>query len=512
MLLENAVIQSLNFRRPLNHCFFVIGLILMAIGLLILSLQWVDIRTSIQQQNLHYVRNLAAYTEEYLNDYETTLGNIITQMDDFNGDKMTIDPRGPLRHWLFEHLNSTPDAQSIIYADCQGDFIRLPSVAQPTGIKQKLDPRNTVWYSSAVNDDLNSVHYTSSKDVFDHDNKTLTLSQSLVNHNDGKKLGVLAIRLNTGASEYILKTAQPPLSGQTWIIDAEGQHVANERGYIDPQLLKTVAARIHQGRHFFYLPENGHWYYYDDIGQTGWFMVYEVSRHEIDAQTFTHSANVLYSLIFALIALLAFWWIVRGILNTLYLRIATSIRNGTLEQKAAEQLLIEEIHSSSVQQEMIKSEALTDKLTGLKNRRALDDDIEMLQHANDLVVALIDIDNFKLINDTYGHAIGDMVLNTVSDMGLRLRGLDNITLYRYGGEEIAILFQGMSIEDAMGYLNRWRESCDKRQFREQNLHVTFSGGLCLKGKRRVQEALEYADKLLYIAKRSGKNRIISKEN
>ncbi|VFS83164.1 Probable diguanylate cyclase YcdT [Kluyvera cryocrescens] len=68
------------------------------------------------------------------------------------------------------------------------------------------------------------------------------------------------------------------------------------------------------------------------------------------------------------------------------------------------------------------------------------------QQSSDLCVALIDIDNFKSINDTYGHATGDMVLKTVSDIGLRLRGMENITLYRYGGEEIAVLFQGINLK------------------------------------------------------------------
>ena len=158
---------------------------------------------------------------------------------------------------------------------------------------------------------------------------------------------------------------------------------------------------------------------------------------------------------------------------------------------------------------MIKNEALTDGLTELKNRRAFDNDIEFLQQTNDLCIAMIDIDNFKTINDTYGHAVGDMVLRTVADIGLRLRGMDNITLYRYGGEEIVALFHGMTQHDALAFLERWRETCEQRHFRETNLRVTFSGGIATKDDMRVEEALVLADKRLYEAKRNGKNRIIS---
>ena len=158
---------------------------------------------------------------------------------------------------------------------------------------------------------------------------------------------------------------------------------------------------------------------------------------------------------------------------------------------------------------MSKNEALTDGLTELKNRRAFDNDIEFHQQSSDLCVALIDIDNFKSINDTYGHATGDMVLKTVSDIGLRLRGMENITLYRYGGEEIAVLFQGINLEEAQAFLDRWRETCAQRRFREAKLHVTFSGGVSAKGSLSMEEALGLADKRLYQAKRSGKNQILS---
>lgn len=237
--------------------------------------------------------------------------------------------------------------------------------------------------------------------------------------------------------------------------------------------------------------------------------MHEVRDSDLTSHVFDRSDNVLYCLLFGLLALFICWWMVRIALNALYIRIANGIRNGAIEQKAAEEMLYEEIHNTSVQQENIKNEALTDGLTELKNRRAFDNDLEFMQHADDLCLAMIDIDNFKSINDTYGHATGDMVLKTVSDIGLRLRGLDNITLYRYGGEEIAVLFQNVSQEDARVYLERWRETCDQRRFREANLHVTFSAGLTAKGTMSIEEALALADKRLYEAKRNGKNRIIN---
>ena len=122
---------------------------------------------------------------------------------------------------------------------------------------------------------------------------------------------------------------------------------------------------------------------------------------------------------------------------------------------------------------------------------------------------MIDIDNFKTINDTWGHTVGDVVLKTIAEVGLRLRGLENITLYRYGGEEIAVLFNGLSQEKAQSYLEKWRMTINTRNFRENNLKVSFSAGLVRMGGASLPEVIARADKLLYQAKKTGKNKIIA---
>lgn len=501
------MIRNLNFRRPLNICFLITAIVLTLACTSMLANQWHDVKSGYQRQNLRYVQNLASYTAKYLSGYESMLNETIQQLTKSGQGKIELDDT--LRHWLFERFNIMPDVRSLIYADRKGSFIRLPNAMLDNSAKSDTDPRNKIWFTEATRDDFDSAHYTSSRDIFDNGISTLTISKSLANSVDGEKIGVLAIRLNEESTSTILSSARPPLPGQKWIMDGHGELVANEKEKISPLVLSEVAQRLHKLTPYFYLPDNDKWYFFSAIGDTNWFLVHEVRDADLTSLVYDRSASVLYCLIFSLLALLVCWWMVRISLNALYIRIANGIRSGSIEQKAAEELLYEEIHNTTVQQEVSKNEALTDGLTELKNRRAFDNDIEFHQQSSNLCVAIIDIDNFKAINDTYGHATGDMVLKTVSDIGLRLRGLENISLYRYGGEEIAVLFQDIDLEDALAFLERWRETCDQRRFREAKLHVTFSGGVSAKGSLSMEEALALADKRLYQAKRSGKNRIFS---
>lgn len=505
LLWEKAVIQNLNFRRPLNICFLATALVLLAASSLMVTLQWFDVKSTYQRQSVRYAQTLSSFADKYLSGYTVMLNETLSQMQITRRDRIDAE----LRHWLFDRFNNMPDARAIVFADDDGNYIRLPNVELSDEIKANIDPRSKIWYTEAHHDGFDNVHYTSSQDIFENGHKTLTLSKSLVNNEDGEKVGVLAIRLNIDASEYGLNTVYSPLSGRTWLIDSNGQQVESVNGEINPLALNALADQTDQKHAFFYLADTECWYFYSAIGSTGWFVMHEVPAANLNSQVFNKSANVLFCTIFALIALFICWWTVRNTLNALYIRIANGIRNGNIEQKAAEQVLYEEIHNSTLQQEATKNEALTDSLTGLKNRRAFDSDIEQLSHSTDLGLALIDIDDFKSINDTYGHAAGDVVLKTVSDIGQRLRGLDNITLYRYGGEEIAVLFHDMGLQKAQDYLNHWRETCLKRRFREEELHVSFSGGVGMKESQSIDDIMAHVDSLLYEAKRNGKNQIIA---
>ena len=161
--------------------------------------------------------------------------------------------------------------------------------------------------------------------------------------------------------------------------------------------------------------------------------------------------------------------------------------------------------------------SLTDELTELPNRRAFTQRLEEeLQRArrykSSFCVAMLDLDHFKHINDTYGHIAGDEILRKYANNILSiLRRSDMVA--RYGGEEFAIIFPNASIEEAQQALDKLRSRAIKTAI-EHNGDIirapSFSAGLVLCDSSESSEALiNRADEMLYAAKEKGRNRIES---
>ena len=155
-----------------------------------------------------------------------------------------------------------------------------------------------------------------------------------------------------------------------------------------------------------------------------------------------------------------------------------------------------------------------DQLTGALNRRGLDAAFDretkrLERSQSPLCVALLDIDDFKRLNDTMGHQVGDQALvhlcNVIRDA---LRPGDSVS--RYGGEEFAILLPEVELEEAASTLERLQRELTKKFFLYENdrVLVTFSAGVALRATEESQEeVLGRADKAMYQAKRTGKNRV-----
>lgn len=161
--------------------------------------------------------------------------------------------------------------------------------------------------------------------------------------------------------------------------------------------------------------------------------------------------------------------------------------------------------------------SLTDPLTGLYNRRSLDSNLEReflraKRYKNDLSVAVIDIDFFKKVNDTYGHLCGDYVLKEVAYMILEtLRKTDIV--FRYGGEEFVAILTETPLEKAAIPLERLRKKVENYPFKYNGteFQVTISVGVSSTEKEfnSASEFLDSADKALYSAKGQGRNRVIT---
>ena len=155
-----------------------------------------------------------------------------------------------------------------------------------------------------------------------------------------------------------------------------------------------------------------------------------------------------------------------------------------------------------------------DSLTGLLNHVSFKLQMEAeYARANragaDLAFAMIDIDNFKFINDTYGHPAGDRVLKGIAQLLItRLRKSDVVG--RYGGEEFAVLMPDTSEEQAIALLNKLREQFSSIQYvsEQSKFSCTFSVGLSTAPPyQAIGDVIQAADAALYQAKHNGRNRI-----
>lgn len=163
--------------------------------------------------------------------------------------------------------------------------------------------------------------------------------------------------------------------------------------------------------------------------------------------------------------------------------------------------------------EVSLSMALTDSLTGLYNRRYMEVHLQKLLQKNELqnknlCILLLDIDHFKSINDTHGHAVGDEVLKTFAfRLKDSLRSFDLVT--RLGGEEFVAILPDITVELSHLVAERLRRSIAEKPFKcaAGAITVTTSiGGTIIEaGNHSVQSVLDRADKALYEAKSGGRN-------
>lgn len=153
--------------------------------------------------------------------------------------------------------------------------------------------------------------------------------------------------------------------------------------------------------------------------------------------------------------------------------------------------------------------AVTDPLTGLRNRRYVLRHLEGLLRGGDAAVLLLDVDRFKAINDTHGHAAGDVALREVADrLKSHLRAADVVA--RYGGEEFMAVLAGAPAEYALAVAERLRQTLAEQpiQVGAAVLPVTASIGVALAtAGTSAAAATVAADRALYRAKTGGRNRV-----
>ena len=191
----------------------------------------------------------------------------------------------------------------------------------------------------------------------------------------------------------------------------------------------------------------------------------------------------------------------------------TSLENKRIELLGALKNLQDSRNEIQRQNQELQVLATRDPLTGCLNRRAFFEQFDTQWHSahrygNALSCILLDIDHFKMINDTHGHSMGDMVLRKVG-AALRETARDTDIVCRYGGEEFVVVLPHIAIDGAEIAAERLRQMIAKMEFVDFSLTVSLGVTSIIAGALDQQGLLDQADQALYAGKNSGRNRWVT---
>jgi diguanylate cyclase len=194
------------------------------------------------------------------------------------------------------------------------------------------------------------------------------------------------------------------------------------------------------------------------------------------------------------------------------------LRDELIEARHKVEAAEQKIHELEAELEQVSTLVHEDQLTGTLNRRGMDDAFEReLARADrlksSLCVALLDVDNFKKLNDTLGHQAGDeALLHLVRVVKETLRPMDIIA--RFGGEEFVIILPDADLDEAISVMTRLQRELTKKFFlyKNQRVLITFSAGVALRELGEASDSMiERADKAVYKAKEAGRNLVLAAE-
>lgn len=173
---------------------------------------------------------------------------------------------------------------------------------------------------------------------------------------------------------------------------------------------------------------------------------------------------------------------------------------------------IREIENRIVKEHVFEERLKRDQMTGLLNQNTfyeeLEDEVEKAQNNNVIfALAIIDIDDFKRVNDTYGHEYGDIVLRKLSRIMTGCCDVD-ASIYRYGGEEFAIIFKNKTKMQAKATMDQILRKFREAKYSFTNEMITMSCGICDYNGGSAKYMFRRSDAALYEAKQNGKNRVV----
>ncbi|MGL5977342.1 MAG: sensor domain-containing diguanylate cyclase [Aeromonas sobria] len=498
-----------------------LGLLLLFIPVLLLgSIYYLHMKRTLhheQQQNL-IARN-TQYFHTLIEPYLATLKRQFTLIyqqvnyQDFSGPQIRNGERY-LQQWQAYHKVMELD---YVYVGTEQRKMLIHPAWQAD---EKFDPRTRPWYLLAASNPGKMVW---TDPYYDYTLGTLTIALArVIEDPDGKRVGVLSLdtQLTPLASWLNDKhdETRPLGAGNQILLNHDGLvlvHQDRERVF-KPLAQSGWLAQMQQPQGFFLDDASGMMVSYDRIPEQRWILLSVIPTAGLNQIIDNVSLNVL-----AMIALASILYLLLALRWSRYFRrmlqeISGMIRvsfNG--DQRVPEHQMSElsaiyaEMAAASKEVADVRLQANQDKLTGLYNRRFFDECLQKQSRSGaPFGVVMFDLDDFKRVNDTYGHQAGDVVLKRVSKLGMNLFH-DWGWFCRYGGEELVLIFRlEMKMNEVASLLETFRIAVEQLEWREPDLSITISGGVAISHSGlSAKELVELADSGVYQAKREGKNRL-----
>ena len=411
------------------------------------------------------------------------------------------------KNLLIHSMGMIPGVSSIFMADVKGYVFDVPDRVSET----ELNITSRPWFISPT-DDHNKIKFSYGyKDAYTGNN-VFSISKSITSEK-GNYL-VMGMDIDLQSLGILYEKMKYTMPADMYIIDKQGKVVLGDYlKWDDLQLSNNEIPSQHNG--FWIKEEIQKRIYFSKMYNPEWTILLVVDSKTWKKFLIRESIISLATIMTMFIVLFVCWWRSNDALKLFYANLINRLKG--VDSSSMDNAIDQAINSNKNELEDIEKSAKTDGLTGLLNRRAFDEDLLNALSAPEPVVclAIIDIDDFKSINDRYGHQTGDDVLKALSSMAMRLISSASLRIYRYGGEEFAIIFKGIELPHAKNIIEELRVSFFTREWRENIEAISFSAGLKSWDGESPNKFLSATDLLLYNAKKSGKNNIngelISKE-
>lgn len=384
--------------------------------------------------------------------------------------------------------------------DKAGEAFALNQVSHPYFAK-----KNKLVYTYANNDPLD-----------EGEKKTSAAVGINLFDEHAEQYGMLAFELDLDTMSETLREVKAPFNGHFLVASRSGDVIMHPNTW--EIFNRTVPLRwfekaVDLEGHFYDNQTHKHVFYHS-FSHPGW-----VAFTVVDGDEYFNFINRAPQSLFTIFMVcLILYSVILCLCRVYFKQIVTRIYLGVNGVNLGNQPhdlehIYKQIKTNRQQLEEAQRISCEDTLTGIATRRMFETAVnEMIKQQTPFCIAMIDLDHFKSINDTFGHQVGDEVLKYVSHVG---KGVlePAAHLYRYGGEELIVLFPGMELQDCHDMLDTWRHIIMQRQWREEGLKVTFSGGIVRSQPGlSATQLVERADHYLYQAKHAGRNNIQGEMN